>query len=98
MLFLSTASPAYKDEVLALSKKEQENALGFLKAHELSAVAVGTALKALRQLQKQGKLDEQVAQFHELVDSAVVVDPTPPSALPTFIRLLNSLHNSHNGT
>ncbi|KAG2795775.1 hypothetical protein PC129_g4728 [Phytophthora cactorum] len=28
-----------------------------------------------------------IAQFHELVDNSVVVDPTPPSALPTFIRL-----------
>ncbi|KAG3112344.1 hypothetical protein PI125_g8305 [Phytophthora idaei] len=36
---------------------------------------------------QQGKLDEQIAQFHELVDNDVVVDPTPPSALTTFIRL-----------
>ncbi|KAG2786042.1 hypothetical protein Pcac1_g4350 [Phytophthora cactorum] len=93
MLFLPTglaldaSSPAYKDEVLALGKKAQENALGFLKAHGSSAVAGGTALKALRQLHKQGKLDGQIAQFHELVDNGVVVDPTPPSTLPTFIRL-----------
>ncbi|KAG4059263.1 hypothetical protein PC123_g5825 [Phytophthora cactorum] len=67
--------------------KAQENALGFLKAHGSSAVAGGTSLKALWQLHKQGKLDEHIAQFHELVDSGVVADPTLPSALPTFIRL-----------
>ncbi|KAG4048180.1 hypothetical protein PC123_g16498 [Phytophthora cactorum] len=86
-LALDASSLDYKYEVLTLGKKAQENALGFLKAHGSSAVAGGTALEALRRLHKQGKLDEQIAQFHELVDNGVVVNPTPPSALPTFIRL-----------
>ncbi|KAG2910420.1 hypothetical protein PC110_g13459 [Phytophthora cactorum] len=85
-LALDASSSAYKDKVLALGTKAQENALGFLNAYGSSAVAGGTALKALRQLHKQCKRDEQIAQFHELVDSDGVVDPTPPSAFPTFVR------------
>ncbi|KUF91438.1 Glutathione S-transferase T2 [Phytophthora nicotianae] len=93
MLFLPTgfaldvASPAYKDEVLALGDKARKSALEFLKANGSSAIAAGTALKGFRKLHKQGKLDTHIAQFHELVDSGSIVDPTPPSALPTFIRL-----------
>ncbi|KAG3126543.1 hypothetical protein PI124_g23342 [Phytophthora idaei] len=106
MLFLPTglaldaSSPALKDEVLALDKKARENAIGFLKAHGSSAVAGGTALKALRQLHKQGKLDEQIAQFHELVDNGVVVDPTlrPFTQPSSAFDHPNSLHISHNGT
>ncbi|KAG2783657.1 hypothetical protein PC116_g27793 [Phytophthora cactorum] len=85
-LALDASSPAYKDEVLVLGKKAQENTLGFLKSYGSPAVAGGTAFKALRQLHTQSKLDEQIAQLHELVDSDGVVDRTPPSALPTFVR------------
>ncbi|KAG3117095.1 hypothetical protein PI124_g4494 [Phytophthora idaei] len=84
---LDAPSPAYKDEVLVLGNKSQEKDLGLLKAPRSSAVAAGTALKVLRPLHRQGKLDEHIAQFHEPVDSASVVDPTPPSALPTFVRV-----------
>ncbi|KAG3007476.1 hypothetical protein PC121_g7876 [Phytophthora cactorum] len=96
-LALDASSPAYKDEVLALGKKAQENALGFLKAHGSSVVAGGTALTALQQLHKQGKLDEQIAQFHELVDSGVLrLRPLfQPSS--TFYHL-NSLHDLQNDT
>ncbi|OWY94553.1 hypothetical protein PHMEG_00035681, partial [Phytophthora megakarya] len=45
---LDPSTPAYKDELLALGEKAQGNALHFLKAHGSSALALGTALKALR--------------------------------------------------
>ncbi|KAE8976532.1 hypothetical protein PR003_g26110 [Phytophthora rubi] len=45
---LDTSSPAYKSEVLELGDKAQQNVLAFLKSHGSSAVAAGTALKALR--------------------------------------------------
>ncbi|EGZ22666.1 hypothetical protein PHYSODRAFT_330408 [Phytophthora sojae] len=83
----SVKKTALYDEVLELGDKAQQNALTFLKSHGSYAVAAGSALKALRQMQKLGKLDALIAQFHERVDQGVIVDPTPPSALPSFIRL-----------
>ncbi|KAJ8561962.1 hypothetical protein ON010_g7714 [Phytophthora cinnamomi] len=77
---LDTSSPAYKSEVLELGDTVQQNTLAFLKAHGSSAVAAGTALKALRQMQKLGKLDSHIAQFHERDERGDVVDPTPPAA------------------
>ncbi|EGZ24741.1 hypothetical protein PHYSODRAFT_372565, partial [Phytophthora sojae] len=74
---LDTSSPAYKSEVLELGNKAQQNALTFLKSHGSSAVAAGTALKALRQMQKLGKLDELITQFHERINRGVIVGPTP---------------------
>ncbi|KAE9276318.1 hypothetical protein PR003_g29096 [Phytophthora rubi] len=84
---LDTSSPAYKSEVLELGDKAQQNVLTFLKSHGSSAVAAGTALKALRQMQKLGKLDNLIAQFHERLDRGDAVDPTQLAALPAFIRL-----------
>ncbi|EGZ17402.1 hypothetical protein PHYSODRAFT_331382 [Phytophthora sojae] len=68
---LDTSSPAYKSEVLELGDQAQQNALTFLKSHGPSTVAAGSALKALRQMQKVGKLDTLIAQFHERVDQAL---------------------------
>ncbi|EGZ14223.1 hypothetical protein PHYSODRAFT_335888 [Phytophthora sojae] len=73
---LDTSSPAYKSEVLELGDKAQQNALTFLKSHGSSAVAAGSALKALRQMQKLGKLDAFIAQFHERVDQGVIFSAT----------------------
>ncbi|KUF84407.1 hypothetical protein AM588_10000687 [Phytophthora nicotianae] len=83
---LDTASPAYKSEVLALGVTAQANALAFLMANGSSAVAAGTAVKALRKLHKSGKLDDHIANYHVLFDNGSIIDPTPSSALPAFIR------------
>ncbi|KAG3059777.1 hypothetical protein PI125_g24992 [Phytophthora idaei] len=91
MLFLPTSfaldlsSPAFKSEVLVLGKQAQGNALAFLKKHGSSAVAAGTALKALRKIHKLGKLNDHIAQYHDRLDQGAVVDPTPSAALPAFI-------------
>ncbi|POM60291.1 hypothetical protein PHPALM_30876 [Phytophthora palmivora] len=84
---LDASSPAFKSEVLELGEEAQTHALAFLKANGSSAFAAGTALKALRKLHKAGKLDTHIALFHERVHSGSIVDPTPSSALPSFIRL-----------
>ncbi|KAG2773186.1 hypothetical protein PC129_g21162 [Phytophthora cactorum] len=84
-----------KIEVLILQNKRLEEQLLAVEYHmhvpgttttqdPSSGVASSSSAVSLMQ---QGKLDEQIAQFHELVDNGVVVDPTPPSALTTFIRL-----------
>ncbi|OWY91629.1 hypothetical protein PHMEG_00039708, partial [Phytophthora megakarya] len=52
-----------------------------------SVLAVGTVIKALRNLHKVEKLDLHIAQFHERVNTESIVDPTPASARPAFIRL-----------
>jgi hypothetical protein len=93
MLFLPTgfaldeASDAFKSEVLNAGITAQDNTLAFLKTNGSSALAVGTVIKALRKLHKEGQLDLHVTQFHERVNSGSIVDPTPASALPAFIRL-----------
>ncbi|KAE8971643.1 hypothetical protein PR003_g27281 [Phytophthora rubi] len=84
---LDGASDAFKSEVLSAGVKAQDNTLAFLKANGSSALAVGTVIKALRKLHKEGKLDEHIAQFHERSNAGSIVDPTPASALPAFIRL-----------
>lgn len=84
---LNNASATYKTDVLNLGELAQCNTLGFLNANGFSALAAGTTLKALRKLHKAGKLDAQIAHFHELVRAGRIVDPTPAAALPTFIRL-----------
>jgi hypothetical protein len=93
MMFLPTgfaldeASDAFKSEVLNAGITAQDNTLAFLKTNGSSALAVGTVIKALRKLHKEGQLDLHVTQFHERVNSGSIVDPTPASALPAFIRL-----------
>ncbi|KAE9010496.1 hypothetical protein PR003_g13420 [Phytophthora rubi] len=72
---LDTSSPAYKSQVLELGDKAQQNVLTFLNSHGPSAVVAGTALKALRQMQKLGKLDNLTTQYHERVTRGDVVDP-----------------------
>ncbi|GMF26388.1 unnamed protein product [Phytophthora fragariaefolia] len=47
---LDEASPAFKSETLNLGQKAEANTLVFLKANGSSALAAGTALKALRKL------------------------------------------------
>ncbi|KAE9288409.1 hypothetical protein PF001_g20529 [Phytophthora fragariae] len=84
---LDGASDAFKSEVLSAGVKAQDNTLAFLNANGSSALAVGTVIKALRKLHKEGKLDEHIAQFHERSNAGSIVDPTPASALPAFIRL-----------
>ncbi|POM81493.1 Hypothetical protein PHPALM_527 [Phytophthora palmivora] len=84
---LDASPPAFKSEVLELGEEAQTHALAFLKANGSFAFAAGTALKALRKLHKAGKLDTHIALFHERVHSGSIVDPTPSSALPSFIRL-----------
>lgn len=83
---LDASSPAFKSEVVALGEKAQVSTRDFLKTNGSSAAAAGTALKALRNLHKAGKLDAHITQFHERAERGDVVDPTPPSALPKFIR------------
>ncbi|OWZ09077.1 hypothetical protein PHMEG_00018274 [Phytophthora megakarya] len=60
------ASTAFKSDVHRFGEIGQENTIVFLKASGSSAVAAGTALKALRQLHKTGHLDKHVAQFQTL--------------------------------
>ncbi|GMF45424.1 unnamed protein product [Phytophthora fragariaefolia] len=97
MLFLPTglaldeASPMFKSETLNLGQKAEAKTLVFLKANGSSALAAGTALKALRKLHQDGKLDAQITQFHERAANGSIVDPTPASALPGFIRLQPNL-------
>ncbi|EGZ06267.1 hypothetical protein PHYSODRAFT_532321, partial [Phytophthora sojae] len=88
---LDVAASAFKNEVLNMGQHAQANALAFLKANGSSALAAGTALKALRKLHKTGKLDALIADFHERVTNGAIVDPTPAAALPTFIRLQPNL-------
>ncbi|POM79212.1 Hypothetical protein PHPALM_3163 [Phytophthora palmivora] len=78
---LDASPPAFK------SKEAQTHALAVLKANGSSAFADSTALKALRKLHKAGNLDTRIALFHEPVHTGSVIDPTPSSALPSFIRL-----------
>ncbi|EGZ19010.1 hypothetical protein PHYSODRAFT_332725 [Phytophthora sojae] len=87
---LDTSSPAYKSEVLELRDKAQQNALTFLKSHGSSAVAAGSALKALRQMQKLGKLDALIAQFHERVDHGIIpaVSLQPHSLILLLLLML----------
>jgi hypothetical protein len=84
---LDEASYAFKSEVLNVGGKAQDNALAFLKASGSSALAVSTVIKALRKLYKAGKLDLHISHFHERIEAGRIVDPTPASALPIFIRL-----------
>ncbi|GMF55318.1 unnamed protein product [Phytophthora fragariaefolia] len=88
---LDEASPAFKSETINRGQKAEANTLVFLKANGPSALAAGTALKALRKLHNDGKLDAQIAQFHERAVNGSIVDPTPASALPVFIRLQPNL-------
>ncbi|RAW19778.1 hypothetical protein PC110_g23780 [Phytophthora cactorum] len=66
MLFLPTgfaldsSPPAFKSEILVLGKQAQGNALVFLKKHGSTAVAAGTALKALRKIHKLGKFNDHI--------------------------------------
>ncbi|OWY91681.1 hypothetical protein PHMEG_00039639, partial [Phytophthora megakarya] len=83
---LDDASSSFKSDVLSeptVGKTEQ--CAGILKANGSSAKAAGTALKALRALHKEGKLDKHIAQFRERVEAGSIVHPSPVSALPKFI-------------
>ncbi|GMF47023.1 unnamed protein product [Phytophthora fragariaefolia] len=84
---LDEAPPAFKSDTLSLGQKAEANTLVFLKANGSLALAAGIALKALRKLHKDGKRDAQITQFHERAANRTIVDPTPASALPAFIRL-----------
>lgn len=88
---LDETPPAFKSETLNVGQQAEANTVDFLKANGSSALAAGTALKALRKLHKAGKLDGQVVQFHERAANGSISDPTPSSALPAFIRLQPNL-------
>jgi hypothetical protein len=88
---LDAGSPAFKAEVLSLGEQAQVNTIDFVKASGSFATACGTVMKVLRQLQKNGKLDAHIAQFHERVDRGDIVGRTPNAANAFFIRIRPSL-------
>ncbi|EGZ29033.1 hypothetical protein PHYSODRAFT_322617 [Phytophthora sojae] len=83
---LDPASPAYKAEVHAVGVEAEKKTLEYLAAQGSQAVAVGSVVKAMRALHKAGHLSVLLDQFRERYYEGEVVDPTPNSALPPFLR------------
>ncbi|KAE9313509.1 hypothetical protein PF008_g19717 [Phytophthora fragariae] len=83
---LDPASPAYKAEVHALGVEAEKKILEYLAAQGSQAVAVGSVVKVMRALHKTDHLSLLLDQFRECYYEGEVVDPTPNSALPPFLR------------
>ncbi|KAE9160593.1 hypothetical protein PF005_g31579 [Phytophthora fragariae] len=83
---LDPSSTGYKAEVHAVGVEAEKRALEFLAAQGSQAAAVDSVVKAMRALHKAGQLDSLVAQFREIYFEGDIIDPTPHSALPAFMR------------
>ncbi|KAE9132026.1 hypothetical protein PF010_g3323 [Phytophthora fragariae] len=83
---LDPASPAYKAEVPALGVEAEKKTLAYLAVQCSQAVAVGSVIKAMKALYKTAHLSTLFDQFRERYYEGEVVDPTPNSDLPPFLR------------
>ncbi|EGZ23167.1 hypothetical protein PHYSODRAFT_324406 [Phytophthora sojae] len=83
---LDPASPAYKAEVHAVGVEAEKKTLEYLAPQGSQAVAIGSDVKAMRALHKADHLSVLLDQFRECYYEGEVVDPTPNSALPPFLR------------
>ncbi|KAE9040318.1 hypothetical protein PR001_g7129 [Phytophthora rubi] len=83
---LDLSSTGYKAEVHAVGVEAEKPALEFLVAQGSQAAAIGSVFKAMRALHKAGQLDSLVAQFREIYFEGDIIDPTPHSALRSFMR------------
>lgn len=85
-LTLDRNSEQYKRSVCVAGEAAAARVLEFLRGHDSAAVASGSEVKALRQLLKKGALDTYLSRFGRLVDEGRIVEPTPITALPAFLR------------
>ncbi|KAE9362307.1 hypothetical protein PF008_g213 [Phytophthora fragariae] len=83
---LDPASPAYKAEVPALGVEAEKKTLEYLAVQCSQAVAVGSVIKAMKALYKTAHLSILFDQFRERYYEGEVIDPTPNSDLPPFLR------------
>lgn len=83
---LDPRSPAYKAEVQALGDEVERSLLAFAAARGSTAKSAGTVVTLMRALERSGDLKCLVEAHKNLRAEGDVVDPTPTSALPRYLR------------
>lgn len=79
-LFLPSGFDVDSDDLTELGEEAERNAIDFLRLHHSTAKSFGTVVQAFKALNREGKMNQVIERYGELVRRGKAVDSSPPSA------------------
>ena len=70
-------SPDYKNNALQYGQEAEANMFAYLESLQISSRAAGTVTKHMRALHRQGKLDDHIRRYRNLIAVERISDPAP---------------------